>query len=61
MKPCLQGKKIAPGTGLFPGADFLVNILEGNMEKEAVRSVYSRIFRTERGRELCRTMYLQEI
>jgi HD superfamily phosphodiesterase len=39
-------------------ADFLVNILEEAMPPTAVASVYNKIFVTESGRRLCRTLYL---
>jgi HD superfamily phosphodiesterase len=39
-------------------ADFLVNIFEDAMEREAVESVCARIFKTETGINLLRTMYL---
>jgi HD superfamily phosphodiesterase len=39
-------------------ADFLVNIFEDAMEKEATESIYSRIFKTDAGKRLLRTMYL---
>ncbi len=38
-------------------ADFLVNMLEGQMDAEACRSVYERIFRTKTGKRICRKMY----
>ena len=38
-------------------ADFLVNMLEGQMDAEAYRSVYERIFRTKTGKRICRKMY----
>lgn len=41
-------------------ADFLVNIFEGNMQKEEIRNVREKIFRTRTGRELLDNMYLQE-
>ncbi|HRY75621.1 MAG TPA: hypothetical protein P5217_05000 [Methanoregulaceae archaeon] len=39
-------------------ADFLVNIFEDEMERQATESVLHRIFRTETGRSLLRIMYL---
>ena len=39
-------------------ADFLVNIFEDGMGKEATESVLHRIFRTETGRSLLTTIYL---
>jgi HD superfamily phosphodiesterase len=39
-------------------ADFLVNIFEDGLEKEATESIGVRIFKTEAGKRLLRTMYL---
>ena len=39
-------------------ADFLVNIYEDEMKREAVESVCERVFRTGSGKELLRLMYL---
>ena len=39
-------------------ADFLVNIFEDGLGKEAIESIGSRIFKTETGKNLLRTMYL---
>ena len=38
-------------------ADFLVNLFEKNAPREEIEAVRERIFRTETGRELCRTMF----
>ena len=38
-------------------ADFLVNFHEDKMEKETVQETMNRIFRTETGKRLCRTMF----
>ena len=38
-------------------ADFLVNLYEDAASMGAVRAAYARIFRTESGRALCRTMF----
>ena len=38
-------------------ADFLVNLYEENVSKNAVDSAYNRVFKTETGRRLCRTMF----
>lgn len=38
-------------------ADFLVNLYEDGASAEAVRAAYDRIFRTETGRRICRTMF----
>lgn len=42
-------------------ADFLVNLFEGDGPIDAVAKAYERIFRTQAGRELCRTMFGLEI
>ena len=39
-------------------ADFLVNIFEDGMTQEAIESVLHKIFRTDTGRDLLKTMYL---
>jgi uncharacterized protein len=39
-------------------ADFLVNIFEDNMPKEAIESINDRIFRTYPGKDLLKIMYL---
>jgi HD superfamily phosphodiesterase len=39
-------------------ADFLVNMLEEEMSKEAIKSAYTKIFKTETGKRLCQLMYL---
>jgi HD superfamily phosphodiesterase len=39
-------------------ADFIVNIFEDDMAKEAAESIYTRIFKTDAGKGLMRTMYL---
>jgi HD superfamily phosphodiesterase len=39
-------------------ADFLVNIFEDNLERDATESIHDRIFKTEAGRHLLRIMYL---
>jgi len=41
-------------------ADFLVNLYEKHAGRAACESAYQRIFRTETGRHLCRTMLLTE-
>ncbi len=38
-------------------ADFLVNMYEGEMEADAIHSVLNKIFRTETGIKLCKTMF----
>lgn len=38
-------------------ADFLVNMYEDNMSDEAKRTALQKIFKTETGIKLCRTMY----
>ena len=38
-------------------ADFLVNFYEGGMDKDAIMTTYEKIFKTERGRLICREMF----
>ena len=38
-------------------ADFLVNLYEDGVSREAVQTAYRRIFKTESGRAICRKMY----
>ena len=38
-------------------ADFLVNLYEDGVRREAVQTAYERIFKTESGRAICRKMY----
>lgn len=38
-------------------ADFIVNMYEDNVSKEAVLKAYDSIFRTEYGKQICRDMY----
>ncbi|MFR7723778.1 MAG: phosphohydrolase, partial [Clostridia bacterium] len=38
-------------------ADFLVNIMEDGLSKDAALSAYNRIFRTECGKKICRNMF----
>ncbi|MBO5238352.1 MAG: HD domain-containing protein [Lachnospiraceae bacterium] len=38
-------------------ADFLVNILEDSLSKEAALQAYNSIFRTECGKKICREMF----
>jgi HD superfamily phosphodiesterase len=38
-------------------ADFLVNLYENKSSKEAIQNNYSKIFKTESGRKLCRKMF----
>ena len=38
-------------------ADFLVNLYEDGVSREAVQIAYERIFKTESGRAICRKMY----
>ena len=38
-------------------ADFLVNMYEEEMSREGIQSAYEKIFKTEVGKALCRTMY----
>ena len=41
-------------------ADFLVNIFEDNMGKEVIEKINANIFKTETGKKLIRTMYLDK-
>ena len=38
-------------------ADFLVNLFEDNEDKDAIRAAYDKIFRTETGKHICKTMF----
>lgn len=38
-------------------ADFLVNIMEDNLSKEAALSAYNRIFKTACGKKICLEMF----
>lgn len=38
-------------------ADFLVNIMEDNLSKEAAQHAYDSIFKTECGKKICREMF----
>lgn len=38
-------------------ADFLVNIMEGNLSKEAALDIYNKIFKTECGKKICKEMF----
>ena len=42
-------------------ADFLVNLFEHGSGQEAVQTALDRIFVTETGKALCRTMFLSGI
>ena len=39
-------------------ADFLVNMYEDGLNKEAILSAYNKIFRTKSGSQLCKIIYL---
>ena len=39
-------------------ADFLVNMYEGAHDKEKLTSAYEKIFKTNNGKQICRTMFL---
>lgn len=41
-------------------ADFLVNIFEDSINQDAVRNIKEKFFRTETGKKLLETMYLQK-
>ena len=38
-------------------ADFLVNLYEDGVSKDAVKNAYDKIFRTETGRRVCSLMF----
>jgi hypothetical protein len=38
-------------------ADFLVNLFEDNLSKEAAQHAYDSIFKTESGKRICREMF----
>lgn len=40
-------------------ADFLVNMYEDNVSKDAVKNAYNKIFRTKTGRYLCETLFFK--
>jgi hypothetical protein len=42
-------------------ADFLVNLHEDNVSKDAIMNVYNNIFVTETGKKLCREMYCLDV
>ena len=46
-----------PDYQILVEADFLVNLHEGNSSLEAIQSTYENIFKTEKGRWLCKTMF----
>lgn len=39
-------------------ADFLVNIYEDDLDEDAAKTAYDRIFKTTTGKEICRAMFL---
>lgn len=39
-------------------ADFLVNLYEDQAEDKTIQTAYKKIFKTETGKKLCRTMFL---
>ena len=41
-------------------ADFLVNMYEDNLSKDAIEAAYNTIFRTESGKRICKEMFLIE-
>ena len=47
-----------PDFQILVEADFLVNIFEDSMGRDATESIGTRIFKTETGKNLLRTMYL---
>lgn len=38
-------------------SDFLVNLYEDNCNEEVIRHTYEKIFKTETGKDVCRTMF----
>lgn len=42
-------------------ADFLVNLYEEHSSIETVNAVYQKIFRTESGKKICKTMFLNSV
>lgn len=38
-------------------ADFIVNLYEDDEDKVAIKAAYDKIFRTETGKQICRTMF----
>lgn len=38
-------------------ADFLVNLFEDNLSKEAALNAYQNIFKTETGKRICKEMF----
>lgn len=41
-------------------ADFLVNMYEDNLSKDAIEAAYNTIFRTESGKRICKEMFFIE-
>ena len=41
-------------------ADFLVNLLERGSDRETCRVTYDKYFKTEAGKRICRTMFLED-
>ncbi len=39
-------------------ADFIVNVFEDSINKEAVKNIYEKIFQTESGKNILKSMYL---
>ena len=39
-------------------ADFLVNMYEDKLSREAIETAYNKIFRTETGKKICKEMFL---
>ena len=42
---------------ILVGADFLVNLFEDNLSKEAALNAYQNIFKTETGKRICKEMF----
>ena len=47
----------SPEHQILVEADFLVNLYEDGCSEKSVSSAYEKIFRTETGKKLCRTMF----
>lgn len=41
-------------------ADFLVNMHEDKLSREAIETAYNKIFRTETGKKICKEMFLHQ-
>ena len=64
FRPCIdihngKVKQIVGGslTDVQDQADFLVNICDDNLTKDAALKAYNNIFKTESGKKICREMF----